>query len=180
MRRAEFDRQKFRELLVYIAERVGADERFGDVKFNKVLWLADFTAYNRLGHAITGAPYQKLPLGPAARAFKPVRRELEQEGAVKVTSRQAGPYEQTATVALRKADTSLFDADELGIVDDVIADLAPRSANQVSEMSHDMSAGWQMVEMQETIPYDTALIETRPPSDHVIARGRDVAARLGW
>lgn len=76
----QYDKARFRELVVYVAERAGDDTRFGDTKFNKVLFHVDFRAYNRLGRAVTGATYQRLDFGPAARRLKPVRRELERTG----------------------------------------------------------------------------------------------------
>jgi Protein of unknown function (DUF4065) len=175
-----YDRQRFRELLVYVAERTGDDRRFGDVKVNKVLWFADFRAYNEHGSPITGARYQKLKLGPAAVAFKPVRDELVGEGALTVGSRVVGTKRQTVTRAKRPADTSLFSVEQLQLVDEIIEWLGPKSANDVSDLSHEKSAGWHMVELRDTIPYGTALLSTDPPSDRTITRARELAARFGW
>lgn len=174
-----YDKTKFRELMVYVAERIGGDPRFGDIKLNKVLFYVDFWAYNRLGRPVTGAAYQKLDFGPAARALKPVRGELEREGAIKMTKRWAGTRPQTVTRACRPADRSLFTPVELALVDEVIAELAPLSAKAVSDQSHE-HPGWRLVDERETIPYSTALISTTPPSERTIARGRELAARLGW
>lgn len=176
----QYNPRKFREILVYVAERTSGDARFGDVKINKVLWWADFRAYNELGHAITGARYQKLPLGPAARAFVPVREELETEGALRVSHRWSGMKRQTVTEALRPADTSFFSADELALVDEIIEWLGPKSADRVSDLSHEKSPGWNLVELREDIPYATSLIATDPPSPRMVARGRELAERFGW
>lgn len=175
----QYDKAKFRELVVYVAERVGDDPRFGDTKFNKVLFHVDFRAYNRFGRAVTGAAYQKLDFGPAARALKPVRDELHAEGAVKLTSRQAGRRRQSVTRACRPADRTLFTGEELALVDQVIAELAPLTAEAVSDQSHE-HPGWRLVDERETIPYSTALVSTAPPSKRTLARGRELAARLGW
>jgi hypothetical protein len=40
--------------------------------------------------------------------------------------------------------------------------------------------GWKLVADRQAIPYSTALISTRPPSDRTLERGRELAARLGW
>jgi hypothetical protein len=175
----QYDKAKFRELVVYVAERVGDDARFGDTKFNKVLFHVDFRAYNRLGRAVTGATYQRLDFGPAACRLKPVRRELEHEGAIEVAERPAGPHRQTITRALRPADRSLFTADELALVDEVIDELRPLTAKAVSDQSHE-HPGWNLVADRQAIPYSTALISTGPPSDRTLERGRELAARLGW
>jgi hypothetical protein len=175
-----YDPERFRELLVYVARKTGDDPRFGDVKVNKVLWFADFRAYNELGRPITGARYHKLALGPAAAAFKPARDALVGDGALKVGSRMAGTRQQTVTKALREANTDLFTDEQLRLVDEIIAWLGPKSANDVSDLSHEQSPGWQMVEHKQTIPYETALISTDPPSERTLARGRELAGRFGW
>jgi hypothetical protein len=175
-----FQPEKFRELLVYIAEQVGHDQRFGDVKLNKILFFSDFRAYNRLGHAITGARYQKQRMGPTAVALLRARNQLVTEGAVEVRSRRVGQHEQTATIARRGPQTGLFTPDELAIVDGVIQELRPLSADDTSDLSHTRSPGWTLVDMGDVIPYQTALISPEPPPEHVLARGRELAARHGW
>jgi hypothetical protein len=179
MRDDDYNREKFRELLIYIAQRTG-DRAFGDIRLNKALHFSDFYAYNRLGHAITGARYQKLPRGPCPRALLPVRQELEHEGAIRVERRRVGNKTATITVAQRPANTGLFTSEELAIVDEVVARLRRLSARQASDISHKESPGWNLVEMGEDIPYSTALISTERPPDHVLARGRELATRFGW
>ncbi|MCW2994065.1 MAG: hypothetical protein JWQ18_1560 [Conexibacter sp.] len=181
MRTADYNAEKFRELLIYIAEQTADDPTFGDTKLNKALYFCDFFGYSHLGHAITGARYQKLPYGPAAVPLKPVRRELEAEGAVGIEERAIGTRVARITVAKRPARRDLFDAEELALIDDVVRQIRTHTAASVSNMSHRQSAGWNLVELNEDIPYSTALISTEPPSDRTIANARDVArARLGW
>lgn len=172
--------EKFRELIVYIANKTGDDPRFGDIKLNKILYFADFRAYEQLGQAITGVRYQKLELGPAPRALLPVREELEHEGAVRVSKRWAGRHRQTVTKAVRDPDTDLFTDAELALVDEIIDDLRARSADDVSDLSHEQSPGWNLVELGEDIPYSTALIDPEPPSPATLQRSREIAAQLGW
>jgi hypothetical protein len=93
-RTVDHGEEKSRGLIVYIAHKTGDDPRFGDIKLNKVLYFADFRAYDELGQPITGARYQKLEWGPAPRALLPVRHELENDGAVRVTKRWAGTHRQ--------------------------------------------------------------------------------------
>lgn len=175
-----YDPEKFRELLVYVADRTGDDARFGDTKLNKVLFFADTRAWAQFGQAVTGARYQKLEHGPAPRALLPVRQALEKEGAVEVCWRGTGNWRQTVTVALRPARTELFTADELTLIDELIDELAPKSAAETSEWSHAQSPGWNLVDMREDIPYELSLISIQPPSDETLALGRELAARFAW
>src|SRR5438874_13093894 len=76
-RRFDFQSRKFKELMLYFSKR-GIDEGLviGSIKLNKLLFFTDFRAYAELGQPVTGARYQKLPLGPAAREFVPMRNQM--------------------------------------------------------------------------------------------------------
>src|SRR5688572_2425660 len=86
--RFEFDRRKFKELMLYFSQR-GLDEGLviGSTKLNKLLFFTDFRAYAELGKPITGARYQKLTHGPAARALLPMRDELLRDDEVRFRER---------------------------------------------------------------------------------------------
>lgn len=179
MANVRYDPDRFRELVVYIAANFGDDPPLGDVKLNKILHFSDFIAYNRLGHAITGARYKKEKKGPIAVPLKPAREQLEDEDAVEVEHKWwpnlANP--QTITHALR-APADLFAPDELEIVDRVMAALRRTTADEVSELSHRRSPGWVLSEMSEDIPYETALIPPGGPSEATMEMARDYARQL--
>jgi len=61
----QFDRSRFKEVLLYIAQSSENDPRFGATKLNKILYFSDFKAFATLGDFITGATYQRLDRGPA-------------------------------------------------------------------------------------------------------------------
>jgi hypothetical protein len=176
----EFDRDKFRELVVYVSERLAEDPSFGDTKLNKVLYFVDFLGYSHLGHAVTGARYQKERHGPLARPLLPVRQELEQEGAVHVEMRPAGTRTRRVTTPLRGADMSHFSMEEVELIDSIIDQLRGHSAVAVSRISHQNSPGWQLAEIGEDIPYATALIARDPAPPEIRRRGQELAERFGW
>lgn len=176
----QFERDKFRELIVYIAQKTADDSTWGDTKLNKVLYWADFFGFSHLGHPVTGARYQKLPNGPAPRALKPVREELVEEGAVQTEMKPAGAVKRRRTTSLRDPDLSLFSSDELELVDSLIDQLWGKTAAEVSDLSHTQSVGWQIVDLYDDIPYETALVSMEPPSDDTLALGRKLAAERGW
>jgi Antitoxin SocA-like, Panacea domain len=145
----------------------------GDVKLNKILYFSDFLAYNRLGQPVTGARYQKQKLGPIAVPLLPAREELESEQAVKVeTKRWPGLlHPQRITRALRKPQ-DLFSTEEREIVDSVIEELRPATADETSDLSHQRSPGWALSKMSSDIPYHTALIPPGEPSKDAIEAAR--------
>lgn len=175
----EFNRQKFKELILYLADKSGDDEGFGMTKLNKLLYFCDFEAYRRLGRSITGAEYQKLRWGPAATDFLPSHEELLRDQWARIERRPRGDYEQRVTVSTG-ADITLFSEEELRVIEDVIAKLRPFDASGSSEYSHEQSAGWNLVDERETIPYRTVFISTEPIPDEDVERARNFAVAEGW
>jgi hypothetical protein len=147
----EFNRQKFKELILYLADRSGDDEGFGMTKLNKLLYFADFEAFRRLGRSITGATYQKLEWGRAAREFLPLHEELLRDHRARVERRPRGRFLRRVTVSAG-ADTSIFMAEEMEVIDSIVKQLRPYDATGSSDLSHFESVGWNVVEIGETIP----------------------------
>ena len=155
----KYDEERLTELLLYIAAKTADDPQGGAVKLNKYLYFADFAAMRLLGHPITGAEYQKLSWGPAPRRLLPVRERLVRSEAAELRRRpDVFGYVHDFLVPLREPNTSLFAAEELEVVDDIIHELRPLSAKQISDLSHE-EAGWQLVEEGETIPYELAFVQ---------------------
>ena len=177
--RTTYDERKFTELMVYVADRLQGDRSGGATKLNKVLFFADFAHVRRTGRPITGATYQKLEHGPAARRLCPVRDQLIVMGDAELREEDFLGYQQHRLVPLRPADTTVFTDDELATIDKVLADLDGLNARQVSDLSHD-EAGWRLVEFGEDIPYEAALVGSRQVSTPTSQRlEREAAERLG-
>jgi len=174
-----FDRDKFRELIVYVAHQTKDDPTFGDTHLNKVLYWTDFDGYSAYGRPVTGAKYFKLQFGPAAKPLMPVRHEMVEDGELTVIDPPRGSKKARKTVPLRPPDTSRFSQEELELVDELIHRLQGLTAKAVSDLSH-KEAGWRLVELYDDIPYRMSLLSDERPSEETIAQGRLKAARLGW
>jgi hypothetical protein len=176
----EFKRQKFIELLLYFSQR-GITERLviGSTRLNKLLFFSDMRAYVELGTPITGARYQRLEFGPAARAMLPVRDELVDQAQAEFEDR--GPDDLAdVIVPLRVPNLDLFTEAELRIANEVFEELRPFNAREVSDYAHLKSAGWNVMEDHQDIPYEFAFVSTEPAPREAIERGRELAALYAW
>ena len=169
------DTAKLRELILFVADRC-AEEEMSDTLLNKVLFFSDAFALQQLGRPITGARYQKQPRGPTARALVPLRNEMIGDGDVRVE--MVGT--RRVTHALRKPNTSLFSGNEVELVERVMDLLRGYSATVVSDISHDLSPGWNLVEVGEDIPLETQMISQAPIPAEVLERGSELAQKFGW
>lgn len=166
--------RKFRELLLYIAERSERDARFGATKLNKILFYSDFWAYRKTGSSITGQEYQKLERGPAPKRLLPVVKKMEKQEVCTWAERDHYGLPQCRLIARREPDLSLFSGEEIAIVDQVIRELWNLNATEVSDLSHQF-IGWQIAREGEEIPYSTVRLGTpRPPTPEEIEYGREL------
>jgi hypothetical protein len=180
MARIVADDRKFKDLILYVAERCADDGSFGATKLNKILYYSDFLAYGNFGRPITGQPYFRLPQGPAPKYLKKIQAEMVEDAEVELVQTPRYVFQQIRTIPCRKADLAAFTADEIALVDEVIDALGPLNASQASELSHRMSLGWQIVEDREEIPYSTIFLSDEVPDEEHEARIIDLARQHGW
>jgi hypothetical protein len=186
-RGAEFNRGKFKELVVYLSQESLArgDEGFGMVKLNKLLYWSDFEAFRLLGRPLTGATYEKQEYGPVARDLPIVLDELASEQRLHWQLIPSGPYTRKVPAAseaeVDRADTEQFSADELHIINRALEELASRGGKSASEWSHEQSAGWNVAqEFGDTIPYETAFVSTEPIPAEDLERAQRFVRDQGW
>lgn len=170
-----FEREKFRQLVLYFSKR-GADEGLviGSTKLNKLLFFTDFRAYAETGAPVTGARYQRLEFGPAARAMLPVRTEMVEE--LHEAHFQDRADDADVLVPDTDPDLSLFSEDELRIAGAVFEELREFNAQGISDYAHYRSAGWRVMDDGEDIPYESALCSTDPAPPEAIELGRQLAS----
>jgi hypothetical protein len=81
---------------------------------------------------------------------------------------------QHRTIALRDADTGVFDGKEIALVEQVLELFHQHNAKEISEISHRF-AGWQLAAMEERIPYEVVLVDFREPTAAERAHGLKLA-----
>jgi hypothetical protein len=160
------DDTKLEEAILYLSTLTERDRYCGAVKLNKLLFYADFIAYRRFGKSITGQEYQHLPLGPCPRGMKPALANLERRDAIATRDESmfGGGYVQKRTFAKRLADLSHFSGPEVDVLREAVERFWDINASDISDLSHEF-IGWQLTEINETIPYSTVLIGTRKPTE---------------
>jgi hypothetical protein len=171
----DFDKEKFKRLVHYVAWKAGTHDWFGAVKLNKVLWFADARVYMLTGASITGEAYTRGPYGPVPRHIEAAEKELLHEGAIQIRKES----KLTRVTALRPAKANWFSSDELMSIDYWIKHIdEEHTAKSISDKSHDYV--WEIANMGEELPlyaYRVARIQEPEPTD--IERLKKRAKELG-
>lgn len=159
------DDDKLRELILLIAEWSAADPKFGSIKLNKLLFHCDFSAYLTYGAPITGQEYFALKQGPAPRRLVPITEQMKKKEELAYQNVTYYGYRQKRPIALRQANVGVFSSRDVYIVRQTVQRFWAKSATEISDESH-LFLGWKVAQERETIPYSTALIGNRPPTQN--------------
>jgi transcriptional regulator with XRE-family HTH domain len=155
--------QKFKEVLLYILNKVGAKENIGETVIYKLLYFIDFDFYEKYEEQLVGATYIKNKYGPTPVEFvKIVEKMIKDEEIEKVKSEYFS-FPQTKYLPRRKPDLTRLKANEIEVIDDVLNRLSEMNASQISAYSHN-DVPWKTTEDGEAIEYESVFYRTPPYS----------------
>ncbi len=152
--------EKFKEVLLYILNKVGSKPNIGETVLYKLLYFIDFNFYEKYEEQLIGATYIKNHYGPTPIEFKKiVDRMIKNKEIVKVEN-QYFKYPQTKYLPLREPDLSKLRAHEKDMIDDVLdSRLSDMNAAEISEYSH-QDVPWLTTEEGESIEYESVFYRT--------------------
>jgi len=150
--------EKFKEVLLYILNKVGSKPNIGETVLYKLLYFTDFDFYEKYEEQLIGATYIKNHYGPTPVEFEKIVAEIMDKEIIKVKSKYYD-YPQRKYLPLRKADLSKLRANEIEVIDKVLDKLSDMNANQISDYSHD-DVPWLTTEDNEVIEYESVFYRT--------------------
>jgi transcriptional regulator with XRE-family HTH domain len=155
--------EKFKEILLYILNKVGSKANIGETVIYKLLYFIDFNFYERYEEQLIGATYIKNQYGPTPLEFKKILdRAIEQKEITRVKD-QYFQYPQTKYLPLRRPDLTRLKAHEMEVIDEVLCRLSDMNAVQISDYSHN-DVPWLTTEDGQVIEYEKVFYRTPPYS----------------
>ena len=155
--------ERFKEVLLYILNKVGSKPNIGETVIYKFLYFIDFDFYERYEEQLIGATYVKNHYGPTPKEFKKIVEDMIKDGEIIKVGSKYFEYPQTKYLPLRKADLSGLKANEMEVIDDILNRLSDMNASQISEYSHN-DVPWLTTEDQGIIEYESVFYRTSPYS----------------
>lgn len=154
--------EKFKELVLYILNKVGSKPNIGETVIYKLLYFMDFDFYEKYEEQLVGATYIKNRYGPTPVEFKKIVEGMTDKEIVRVKGKYFD-FPQTKYLPLRKPDLSKLKANEIEVIDNVLNKLSDMNANQISDHSHN-DVPWLTTEDGEVIEYESVFYRTAPYS----------------
>lgn len=171
--------QRLKELILYIADKCMDDPTFGAIKLNKILYFTDFWSYWSNGKPITGVGYKRLERGPAPDRMIPIRNQMQKDNEIVLKKKKVyGDKEQHRVVSLREANISLFSANEISLVDEVIHRFWGIKAEAISDFSHGVE--WKILQNNKLIPYQASLLSEEGVTESDVIRARELINEYEW
>ena len=150
--------QKFKEILIYILEKVGSKANVGETVIYKLLYFIDFDFYEKYEEQLIGATYIKNHYGPTPKEFVKIVGEMEGKDLYKIKNKHFS-FSQTKYYPLRKPDLSILMANEKETIDFTLNRLSDMNAKQISDYSHE-DIPWKTTEYGDVIDYESVFYRT--------------------
>ena len=154
---------KFREVLLYILDKVGSKPNIGETVIYKLLYFIDFDYYEKYEEQLIGAQYLKNHYGPTPMEFKRIVDQMIASNDIEKVKSQHFQYPQTKYLPRRKPDLSSLTATELEVVNNVLNRLSDKNAKEISDYSHG-DVPWRTAAEGEIIEYEAVFYRTQPYS----------------
>ena len=154
--------KKFKEVLLYILNKIGSKPNIGETVIYKLLYFIDFDYYEKYEEQLIGATYQKNHYGPTPKEFIKIVKMMEGKDLTKVQGKYF-KHPQTKYLPLRQPDLSILNANEIQLIDNVLNKMSDMNASQISEHSHN-DVPWLTTEDGDIIEYESVFYRTTPYS----------------
>jgi len=155
--------KKFKEVLLYVLEKVGSKSNVGMTVIYKLLYFIDFDYYEKFEEQLIGATYIKNHFGPTPVEFKKIVEIMESKGELETVKSNYFLHEQTKYVPHREADISILNAKEIKHIDEVLSRLSDKSAVELSTYSH-KDVPWITAEDGQPLSYESVFYRTKETS----------------
>jgi transcriptional regulator with XRE-family HTH domain len=151
--------QKFKEVLIYILNRVGGKPNIGETLIYKLLYFIDFDYYERYEEQLIGATYLKNKYGPTPLEFRKIVDQMMAKGEMIEVKDKYFEYPQRKYLPLRKPDLRIMKGNEIKIIDEVLDRLSDMNARQITDYSHN-DVPWLTTEEGKAIEYESVFYRT--------------------
>ena len=151
--------KKFKEVLLYVLEKVGSKSNVGMTVIYKLLYFIDFDYYEKFEEQLIGATYIKNHYGPTPVEFKKIVENMETKGELETVRSKYFQHDQTKYLPRRESDISVLNAKEIKHIDEVLSRLSDKSATELSDYSH-KDVPWIGTEDGKVINYESVFYRT--------------------
>lgn len=159
--------KKYENTILYLCVKLGGSLS-GKKRLAKLLYYIDFDRYefNESAKTITGDVYQAWKMGPVPKQYTNVIERMRINGSLDVSQVESidGYYPAEVYKAKQQPDLSVFDKDDIRIIDHVIGKYGRLSGKQLEDLTH-VEAPYVGTKPNDEIVYELAFYRGTDFSD---------------
>lgn len=146
--------EKFKQVLLYVLEKVGGKPNVGETVLYKLLYFIDFDYYEKFEENLMGATYIKNHHGPTPVEFKDIVEEMKKKSELEEVKSRYFTYPQRKYLPLKRPNLQLLSGREIEHIDEVLARLSDKNAKELSDYSHG-DIPWLTRDFGEPLSYES-------------------------
>ena len=150
---------KFKEVFLYIINKIGSKYNVGQTVLYKILYFIDFDYYEKYEEQLIGAKYIKNTYGPTPVDFAKIVREMQEKGDCIEVKSKYFMHDQTKYLPRREANISCLSGKELEHINYTMKKYANWSAKELSDYSH-KDVPWLAADDKGVIDYEAVFYRT--------------------
>jgi len=151
--------EKFKEVLLYILGKIGAEPHIGQTAIYKHLYFIDFDYYEKYEEQLIGARYQKNHFGPTPIEFNKITSDMIKKQELEQVNSKYFTYEQKKYLPCRSANLNILTGQEVKHIDEVLARLSQKNAKELSDYSH-QDVPWIIAKDGDELEYEAVFYRT--------------------
>ena len=155
--------EKFKEVFLYILDKVGGKANVGKTVIFKLLYFIDFDYYELFEEQLIGLEYIKNTYGPTPVDFDTMCNDMIERGEIEKVESNFFDKHQTKYLPHREPNLQVLNARELQHIETVLAKYSGWSASRLSDFSH-RDVPWIGAKEKEPISYESVFYRTSETS----------------
>ncbi len=144
----------FRQVILYVLEKVGNKPNVGEAVLHRLFYFIDFDFYEKYEENLMGETYIKNDHGPTSVNLTRILRCLEEEGEVQKAEQTYLSDSQKRYVTTGRSQTDLLRPRDIQHIEQVLDRFSDMSVAELSEYSHN-DIPWKSTRDGKPIPYET-------------------------
>ncbi len=148
------DLNKFKQVLLYVLNKVGSKPNVGETVLHKLLYFIDFDYYEKFEESLMGGVYIKNHHGPTSVELASIIKDMEKNEELESIKSEYFKYKQKKYLPLKRPDLNILSAREIEHIDDVLARLSDKNANEIEKYSHN-DIPWRSANEGKPLSYES-------------------------
>jgi len=154
IRITEKNLDKFKQVLLYVLNKVGGKPNVGETVLHKLLYFIDFDYYEKFEENLMGATYIKNHHGPTSVELGEILKEMQRQGEIEAVKSQYFKYLQKKYLPRKRPNLDILSAREIEYIDDVLARLSDKNAAEIENYSHG-DIPWKVAQNGKPLSYES-------------------------